>query len=226
MEVTDKGLTRKEDGKDMITTKGIILALMELGLECSKGLPDERSNIKEVVIKLSNIRSQLICNRVYMCPDCQVDRFFYLSGYLKEVDQYLRISDMQSWDFGTRNVSRSDNYGVGQSNPSHNQHNVNKQQYRVLFGLGHSARAERSDEILLGRGHLAQVECSDGTLFGQNLFCQDHSAQANCSDGILFGQNHSARAECLDGILFGVGHSAQAECSDEILLGSGHSALA
>ncbi|KAK2969232.1 hypothetical protein RJ640_003466 [Escallonia rubra] len=63
MEVVDKGLTRKEDGEDMITTKGTILALMELGLECSKGLPEERSNIKEVVIKLSKIRSQLICNR-------------------------------------------------------------------------------------------------------------------------------------------------------------------
>ncbi|KAL6331948.1 hypothetical protein AAG906_020299 [Vitis piasezkii] len=38
----------------------VLLAIIELGLECSRELPEERMDIKEVVVKLNKIKSQLL----------------------------------------------------------------------------------------------------------------------------------------------------------------------
>ena len=44
----------------MIATQEKLLAIMELGLECSRELPEERMDIKEVAVKLNKIKSQLL----------------------------------------------------------------------------------------------------------------------------------------------------------------------
>ncbi|KAA8535522.1 hypothetical protein F0562_030525 [Nyssa sinensis] len=62
MEVVDCGLLRIKNG-DMTATQDNLLAIMELGLECCKELPEERNDIQEVVSKLNKIKLQLICNR-------------------------------------------------------------------------------------------------------------------------------------------------------------------
>ncbi|KAA8535531.1 hypothetical protein F0562_030534 [Nyssa sinensis] len=62
MEVVDCGLLRIENG-DMIATQDSLLAIMELGLECCKEIPEERNDIQEVVSKLNKIKLQLIRNR-------------------------------------------------------------------------------------------------------------------------------------------------------------------
>ncbi|XP_034700219.1 probable LRR receptor-like serine/threonine-protein kinase At3g47570 [Vitis riparia] len=51
MEVVDENLPRNQDGGDAIATQEKLLAIMELGLECSRELPEERMDIKEVVVK-------------------------------------------------------------------------------------------------------------------------------------------------------------------------------
>ena len=60
MEVIDVNLLRTEQGKDAIVAQSDVLAIMELGLECSRELPEERIDIKDVVIKLNNIKSQML----------------------------------------------------------------------------------------------------------------------------------------------------------------------
>ncbi|KAJ9689523.1 hypothetical protein PVL29_014956 [Vitis rotundifolia] len=60
MEVVDENLPRNQDGGDAIATQEKLLAIMELGLECSRELPEERMDIKEVVVKLNKIKSQLL----------------------------------------------------------------------------------------------------------------------------------------------------------------------
>ena len=62
MEVVDENLARNQDGGDAIATQEKLLAIMELGLECSRELPEERMDIKEVVVKLNKIKSQLLCS--------------------------------------------------------------------------------------------------------------------------------------------------------------------
>ncbi|CBI17790.3 unnamed protein product, partial [Vitis vinifera] len=52
MEVVDENLARNQDGGGAIATQEKLLAIMELGLECSRELPEERMDIKEVVYQL------------------------------------------------------------------------------------------------------------------------------------------------------------------------------
>ena len=52
MEVIDGNLLRNEQGD--------VVAIMELRLECSRELPDERIGIKYVIIKLNKIKSQML----------------------------------------------------------------------------------------------------------------------------------------------------------------------
>ena len=59
MEVIDGNLLRIEDGRDVIAAQGDLLAIMELGLECSREFPEERVDIKEVVVKLNKIKLKL-----------------------------------------------------------------------------------------------------------------------------------------------------------------------
>ncbi|KAK2984095.1 hypothetical protein RJ640_017714 [Escallonia rubra] len=60
MAVVDIGLITSEDGGDITATDDNLLAIMELGLECSQDLPKERMNIKEVVLKLNKIKLQWV----------------------------------------------------------------------------------------------------------------------------------------------------------------------
>ncbi|XP_059630664.1 LRR receptor-like serine/threonine-protein kinase EFR isoform X2 [Cornus florida] len=63
MEVVDAYLIEKQDGKDyMNVARACFLAIMELGKQCSSELPEERSDIKDVVIMLYRIKSQLLVN--------------------------------------------------------------------------------------------------------------------------------------------------------------------
>ncbi|KAA8535517.1 hypothetical protein F0562_030520 [Nyssa sinensis] len=61
MEVVDGGLFTTRGGTT--TTQGIILVIMELGMECCKDSPEERYDIKEVVVKLNKTKMQLLQNR-------------------------------------------------------------------------------------------------------------------------------------------------------------------
>ncbi|RVW27307.1 putative LRR receptor-like serine/threonine-protein kinase [Vitis vinifera] len=64
MEVVDGGLLSIEDGEAggdvMATQSNLLLAIMELGLECSRDLPEERKGIKDVVVKLNKIKLQFL----------------------------------------------------------------------------------------------------------------------------------------------------------------------
>ena len=59
MEIIDGNLLRTGDGRDVIAAKDYLLAIMELGLECSREFPEERIDIKEVVVKLNKIKVNL-----------------------------------------------------------------------------------------------------------------------------------------------------------------------
>ena len=48
------------DGNLLRTEQGDVLAIMELGLECSRELPEKRIGIKDVIIKLNKIKSQML----------------------------------------------------------------------------------------------------------------------------------------------------------------------
>ena len=48
------------DGNLLRTEQGDVLAIMKLGLECSRELSEERIGIKDVIIKLNKIKSQLL----------------------------------------------------------------------------------------------------------------------------------------------------------------------
>ena len=48
------------DGNLLRTGQGDVLAIMELRLECSRELPEERIGIKDVIIKLNKIKSQML----------------------------------------------------------------------------------------------------------------------------------------------------------------------
>ena len=60
VEVVDRGLLSNIDGNMIISHEDYLLAILKLGLECSKELPEERSDIKDVVLKLSKIKLQLL----------------------------------------------------------------------------------------------------------------------------------------------------------------------
>ncbi|XP_059638762.1 receptor kinase-like protein Xa21 [Cornus florida] len=61
IEVIDRGLLTV-GGVEMSSTQGIFVSIIELGLECSRELPEERNDIKEVVAKLDKIKLQLLSN--------------------------------------------------------------------------------------------------------------------------------------------------------------------
>ena len=60
MDVIDGNLLRTEQGQDAIAAQGDVLAIMELGLECSRALPAKRIDIKDVIIKLNKIKLQML----------------------------------------------------------------------------------------------------------------------------------------------------------------------
>ncbi|XP_059638763.1 receptor kinase-like protein Xa21 [Cornus florida] len=62
IEVIDQGLLTAGGDEMMSSTQGIFVAIIDLGLECSRELPEERSDIKEVVAKLDKIKLQLLRN--------------------------------------------------------------------------------------------------------------------------------------------------------------------
>ncbi|XP_059454593.1 putative leucine-rich repeat receptor-like serine/threonine-protein kinase At2g24130 [Corylus avellana] len=63
MEVVDDGLLRMENGRDVTIMQSVLSSIMELGLRCSEDLPDERANIKDVLVKLQKIKLTLFENR-------------------------------------------------------------------------------------------------------------------------------------------------------------------
>ncbi|XP_059462693.1 receptor kinase-like protein Xa21 [Corylus avellana] len=63
MEVVDEGLLITENGRDITTMKSVLSSIMELGLRCSEELPDERIDIKDVLVKLQKIKLTLSENR-------------------------------------------------------------------------------------------------------------------------------------------------------------------
>ncbi|XP_059462697.1 LRR receptor-like serine/threonine-protein kinase EFR [Corylus avellana] len=63
MEVVDEGLLITENGRDITTMQSVLSSIMELGLRCSEELPDERIDIKDVLVKLQKIKLTLSENR-------------------------------------------------------------------------------------------------------------------------------------------------------------------
>jgi LRR receptor-like serine/threonine-protein kinase FLS2 len=62
IEVVDEGLLRTENGRDITVMQSVLLSIMELGLRCSEELPDERIDIKDVLVKLQKIKLTLFEN--------------------------------------------------------------------------------------------------------------------------------------------------------------------
>jgi len=62
IEVVDEGLLRTENGRDITVMQNVLLSIMELGLRCSEELPDERIDIKDVLVKLQKIKLTLYEN--------------------------------------------------------------------------------------------------------------------------------------------------------------------
>ena len=60
MEDIGGNLLRTEQGNDAIAAQGDFLAIMELGLECSKELPEERIGVRDVIINLIKIKLQML----------------------------------------------------------------------------------------------------------------------------------------------------------------------
>ncbi|CAL5404334.1 unnamed protein product [Camellia sinensis] len=60
MEIVDGGLLRMQNGSDMVASQSILLAILELGLECTSELPVERSDIKKVLGELNKIKKQFL----------------------------------------------------------------------------------------------------------------------------------------------------------------------
>ncbi|GMP36410.1 hypothetical protein CsSME_00008548 [Camellia sinensis var. sinensis] len=65
METVNGGLLRREDGRDVIAYKDSLLAIMETGVECSPGLAEWGTDIKDVVIKLNNKIKLLLLHSGY-----------------------------------------------------------------------------------------------------------------------------------------------------------------
>ena len=60
MKVIDRNLLMTKQGKDAITAQVDALAFMELRLECSRELLEERIGIRDIIIKLNKIKSQIL----------------------------------------------------------------------------------------------------------------------------------------------------------------------
>jgi LRR receptor-like serine/threonine-protein kinase FLS2 len=52
MEVVDEGLLKIENGRDVNVMQNVLSSIIELGLMCSKELPNKKVNIKDVLAKL------------------------------------------------------------------------------------------------------------------------------------------------------------------------------
>lgn len=60
---TKWNLLRNQGGGDAIASHENLLAIIELGLECSRELPEERTDIKEVAVKLNKIKLKLVWSK-------------------------------------------------------------------------------------------------------------------------------------------------------------------
>ena len=60
MEVIVRNILRTEQGNDAIATQSDVLSIMELGLECCREFPKERISIKDVIINLNKIKTQML----------------------------------------------------------------------------------------------------------------------------------------------------------------------
>jgi LRR receptor-like serine/threonine-protein kinase FLS2 len=63
MEVVDDNLLRTENGRDVTTMQSVLSSIIELGLRCSEELPDERVDMKDVLVKLQKIKLAISENR-------------------------------------------------------------------------------------------------------------------------------------------------------------------
>ncbi|XP_059462689.1 receptor kinase-like protein Xa21 [Corylus avellana] len=63
LEVVDDGLMRTENGQNATVMQSVLSSIIELGLKCSEELPDERVDIKDVLVKLKKIQVKLFENR-------------------------------------------------------------------------------------------------------------------------------------------------------------------
>ncbi|KAG6707122.1 hypothetical protein I3842_06G015900 [Carya illinoinensis] len=63
VEIVDAGLLMIEEGRDPIALQSIIASIMELGFRCSEELPNERIDIKDVIVNLNKIKLSLSENR-------------------------------------------------------------------------------------------------------------------------------------------------------------------
>ncbi|KAI9180663.1 hypothetical protein LWI28_006993 [Acer negundo] len=61
--IIDDALLDPEEGDDLKATHTILLSIIELGLECTKELPVERIDMKDVVVKLNKIKLAFLPNR-------------------------------------------------------------------------------------------------------------------------------------------------------------------
>ncbi|KAK0583727.1 hypothetical protein LWI29_002213 [Acer saccharum] len=61
--IIDGALFDAEEGDDLKATHAILLSIIELGLECTKELPVERIDMKDVVVKLNKIKLAFLPNR-------------------------------------------------------------------------------------------------------------------------------------------------------------------
>jgi LRR receptor-like serine/threonine-protein kinase FLS2 len=62
MKIVDEGLLIAENERDVTVMQNIFLSILELGLRCSEELPDERVDIKDVLVKLQKIKLTLFEN--------------------------------------------------------------------------------------------------------------------------------------------------------------------
>jgi hypothetical protein len=59
----NEGLLKTENGRNVTIMQSVLLCIMELGLRCSEELPDERVDIKDLLVKLQKIKPTLFENR-------------------------------------------------------------------------------------------------------------------------------------------------------------------
>ncbi|XP_028083945.1 receptor kinase-like protein Xa21 [Camellia sinensis] len=60
MKIVDGSLLRMQNGSDMVASHSILLAILELGSDCTSELPVERRDIKKVLGKLNKIKQQFL----------------------------------------------------------------------------------------------------------------------------------------------------------------------
>jgi LRR receptor-like serine/threonine-protein kinase FLS2 len=59
MEVVDDSLLRTENRRDVTSMQSVLSSIVELGLRCFEELPNERVDIKDVLVKLKKIKMTL-----------------------------------------------------------------------------------------------------------------------------------------------------------------------